>query len=329
MATWMRQVSIARIVMASALLASLAVGITLATVWLSISPPIGNDGPMRDRLLEVQNDGVPAAVVVRRTRVREAITSALQPIWAGEYFEGDGLGENVSLTVARGAGISATWFGCMGLYGANEGDVLELPAGRLEFRFNGPNGGGGQGPFGRFPTSVTLVRWGERRYLLADDQMMDFVNAMHEGWEPRSDLHGMFLLARGDEEKPAPGLPGLPEGILAYLRSEPLEIGLSRIEPGVDRGSAQFPTCLYRVHFALPAGARLAEGLEFKVKFPADIHELFRVAGLVGSDVLAEGTVYGSCLNSGVRPTTDWVLTSGSFSARVDKAPAMASRADQ
>ncbi|MBX3699192.1 MAG: hypothetical protein R3F08_06715 [Dokdonella sp.] len=329
MLTWMRQASLARIVLTSALLASLAVGIILATVRLSISPPVEYDGPMSDRLLELRNDGVPATVVRRRERVRQAITSAAQPEWAGEYFEGDGLGVNVNLSLARGAGISATWFGCMGLYGANEGDVLELPGDRLEFRFGSPNGKGGQVPIGGFPTSVTLVRWGERRYLLADDQMMDFVNAMHQGWEPRSDLHGMFLLAKGDEEKPAPGLPTLPERYRAYLRSKALEVKLSRVEPGIARGSAEFPTCVYRVHFALPAGARLAEGLEFKVEFPADVHEQFRVAGLVGSDVLAEGTVYDSCLSASVRPTTDWVLTSGSFSARDGKAPPIAFKTDE
>jgi hypothetical protein len=51
--------------------------------------------------------------------------STAQPLWAGRYFEGDGTGRNIDLSLTPDAGVAATWKGCLGTYGANHGSLVE------------------------------------------------------------------------------------------------------------------------------------------------------------------------------------------------------------
>src|SRR5262245_16434883 len=53
---------------------------------------------------------------------RELAAGATEP-WAGEYFEGDGLGVNVPFAVAPKAGFASSLTGCMGLYRVVRGSV--------------------------------------------------------------------------------------------------------------------------------------------------------------------------------------------------------------
>ena len=308
-----QSMSIRRIAATSLSLLAMAVAGTWASVRASTSPPVSSEGPMSDRVLESLNDGVPAPVVRRRARIREVLQSTPAAEWAGEYYGGDGLGVNVTLSLAPGAGIAATWFGCLGLYASNEGDVEERADGTLAFHFNRPNTRGSWNPTENFPSRVRLVRWGERRYLLADKEMIAFVNAMHHGWEPAAERQGLFLMAEGDEERPAPGLPGLPREVLDYVRSTALEVQPISIEDVMDSDGGTGPRCRFRVHFDVPAGERLAEGIEFQVKFPAGIYQEFRVVGIAGVHVSADAQYQRNCRDSEKRPTSDWVLTSGAF----------------
>jgi hypothetical protein len=42
--------------------------------------------------------------------------------FAGNYYNGDGLGVNISLTLAPDGSYAATWHGCLGLYGEGSGN---------------------------------------------------------------------------------------------------------------------------------------------------------------------------------------------------------------
>lgn len=57
------------------------------------------------------------------------------------------------------------------------------------------------------------LRWGERNYLLADEDLKRFVNAVNSGREPQKycvPRCGSFLLREGDDQKTVSGLPDLP-----------------------------------------------------------------------------------------------------------------------
>lgn len=196
----------------------------------------------------------------RRAAIRKELAGLGPHPWAGEYYEGDGLGANIALSLAPHAGMAATWNGCMGLYGANRGRV-EARDGTLRFVYDTPNAPG----FGGFPDTVHSVRWGARRYLIPDAKLIAFVNAVHRGFEPRRDRHGMFLLADGDEKKPASGLPTLPPRFLALLRRQPLEAQVRSVDH-VESKRDSMPSLgcnhVYRLTLDRGANDRLAPGME-------------------------------------------------------------------
>jgi hypothetical protein len=69
-----------------------------------------------------------------KTRIEQitaeaAAITASGPHWAGQYYHGDGLGVNVSLTIAPEAGFAFAWHGCLGVYDRNWGSVSNEPDG--------------------------------------------------------------------------------------------------------------------------------------------------------------------------------------------------------
>jgi hypothetical protein len=76
------------------------------------------------------------------------------------------------------------------------------------------------------------VAWGKRHYLLADDQLGDFVRAINDQSEPRSEVHGSFLLHDGDWKLPATGAPPLPPEWESLLRPQPVSARVVAVEKG-------------------------------------------------------------------------------------------------
>jgi len=60
-------------------------------------------------------------------RQRERILAEIQNLgphdWAGDYYAGDGLGVNITLSLAPTSGYVFEWHGCLGLYDRNYGTV--------------------------------------------------------------------------------------------------------------------------------------------------------------------------------------------------------------
>lgn len=137
-------------------------------------------------LQQREDEAFEAAVETRRVAIDDEISRAPAHPWAAEYYEGDGLGTNVRLSLAPRSGVAATWTGCLGLYSANLGSVLAEPGGTLKFDFQQANKPG----FAGFAQRVVPVRWGARRYLIKPNEMADFVAAIHAGYEPRTGVHG-------------------------------------------------------------------------------------------------------------------------------------------
>jgi hypothetical protein len=83
------------------------------------------------------------------------------------------------------------------------------------------------------------IEWSGRIYLLYEEDLKDFANAVNLGIEPRSSLtsshymspwYGSFYLRSGDEQKKVTGNPPLPEQWLSFLLSKPVTAKVIRIE---------------------------------------------------------------------------------------------------
>ncbi len=150
--------------------------------------------------------------------------------WAGEYYSGDGLGVNISLLMAPEAGFLFEWHGCLGLYDRNYGPVTDHGDHiSLGFTFNNDQKG-----FQGIAQKWTPIQWGERRYLIPSEEIVDFCNAVNSGSEPRNGARGLHLLRDGDENKDVTGFPLVPQKYQPYLLSEPIEatiISVGKFEP--------------------------------------------------------------------------------------------------
>lgn len=154
--------------------------------------------------------------------------------WAGDYYHGDGRGVNVRLALAPSGGFVFSWHGCLGEYDRNHGSVVQDAKG-IHLRCALPNKREG---FRGIATDFIPVRWGERHYLVATNEMVRFCNAVNALEEPRGRIHGRFLMRRGDEDKPANGLPTVPTEYLSYFLKMPVEavvtkVGEVRLRPSI------------------------------------------------------------------------------------------------
>lgn len=174
-----------------------------------------------------------AAEAVRQLILAEIATLPPDHAWAGDYYYGDGLGANISVSLAPKAGFYFQWVGCMGLYARNYGPV-EYRNGRLKFVFMLPND-----PKSSHSIAGGLVpiAWGCRRYLITPTEMLEFCNEVNSGREPRKGIHGMYLLRRGDEARAADGLPTVPAEFAPYLLDRPIDAAIVAVGKTNDKGT--------------------------------------------------------------------------------------------
>ena len=155
----------------------------------------------------------------------------------GEYYSGDGLGMNWTFKVTDAGRFEFAWHGCLGLYDSNEGK-LAVDGRWVTLAPEKPRDNG----FARqLPLRWLYLRWGQRHYLIADDELSDFVRDVNDQSEPRSDAHGMHLLRDGDWKRRASGAPELPGEWASLLRPRPVSARVVAIEEGgiatLDRGT--------------------------------------------------------------------------------------------
>ena len=111
-----------------------------------------------------------AASEMQTKKIRQELRHFKDDDWAGEYYFGDGLGVNVSLTLAPKNGFVFSWHGCLGLYDLNYGDVV-FTDGAVKLLFKYPNK---QEGFEGIASELLPVRWGKRHYLIAVDSHRRF-----------------------------------------------------------------------------------------------------------------------------------------------------------
>lgn len=197
----------------------------------------------------------------QRQRIQQEFAGSHLPYWAGDYYQGDGLGVNVDLTLAPKNGFVATWNGCLGLYDVNYGEVDSADE-KIRLRFTYPNNHRG---FEGFPEELVPVRWAGRHYLIPSDKMIEFANDVNRGSEPRRAPHGLFLLKRGDEKKAVTGAPALPAAYASYILKQPVRTTI--VSVGSSRVAGDETISARHTQVVLNAGRAegVKEGMEFYV----------------------------------------------------------------
>lgn len=262
--------------------------------------------------VDAEGNGEPREPRERSAAIEAELKRSPGHAWAGEYYEGDGLGANIRMQISPVAGVAATWHGCLGLYDANEGSIKVLPDGILKLEFARVESGRPTG----FPDRLVPVRWGERRYLIPPSAMPGFVAAINRGDEPRADPHGRFLLAEGDELKNVDGLPGLPAEHLGAIRKRSLHAGFiaSRQLPD-ERAFEEMCTKRYEVDIKVDEGGEpVRPGDIFMTEFPRNTFADLSVVSVEGNR--ASGVVEVlelECRHPDSVPDRTWKFATGAY----------------
>jgi hypothetical protein len=205
------------------------------------------------------------AAQIREKKIQRELAKLQGHPWAGEYYYGDGLGVNVSLTIAPENGFVFRWHGCLGLYDLNYGK-LDVSDGRIQLLFTYANI---QEGFQGIAADLIPVQWGNRHYLIPSDGFVKFANAVNAGTEPNDPMGGrsyQFLLRRGDEKKDVSGQPPIPEEYAAYLLKRPIAAKVISVGESHLTDSSRF------THVTLNVGVidGLKKGMELYVHGPQE-----------------------------------------------------------
>jgi hypothetical protein len=85
------------------------------------------------------------------------------------------------------------------------------------------------------PDTLLRVRWGERHYLVASQDVQDFCNAVNAGFEPCGESSSCALLRSGDEKRVASGKPESPPEYSTLLLATPVEATVNTVGPTEQR----------------------------------------------------------------------------------------------
>ena len=158
----------------------------------------------------------------RKSVIQNEIDEPKSPPWAGRYRYGS-MVSSFQLTLAPESGFAFSSSGCVGIYGLNYGTV-QVTDGMLKLV---PLEKNRRGDFWGISTELLLISWGERRYVIPPTQILNFINAINAGFEPRRTGSGLYFLKWGDEYKPVVGKPKLPAEYADYLLGNPIQARIS------------------------------------------------------------------------------------------------------
>jgi hypothetical protein len=189
--------------------------------------------------------------------------------WAGKYYCGDGLGVNIELLLAPQSGFVFEWQGCLGLYDRNYGTVTTRTE-HVHLNCELPNDTdkGLEGTYIDF----TPVRWGDRHYLIPNEKLISFCNAVNSREEPRKQSFGSFLLRQGDEKKLAPGAPQLPSAYRQFLLEHPILAEVNKIDSATysnGKGGTHWRTTTAELNIGSTNG--VFKGMEFFLVWPDEV----------------------------------------------------------
>lgn len=236
---------------------------------------------------------------MQQARIKKELASATLDEWAGEYYYGDGLGVNVDFSMAPKSGFAFTWNGCLGLYDLNYGDVT-FEDGRYKLKFRYPNKREGfEGIAGEF----IPVRWSARHYLIAPEQLTEFLNGVNSGFEAQTrSIQHRFLLKLGDESLPVNGFPDVPPKYRTFLLSAPIRAQISSV--GTSKGSDDERVTEVVINAGSADGVR--PGMEFYLSGVPGQFEEAQIVNISEHSSDARIRQYGK---NRPTPTTEWKLS--------------------
>ena len=242
----------------------------------------------------------------QQAKIEKELAAGLGDEWWGEYYQGDGLGVNVTLSMAPKSGFAFTWTGCLGLYDLNYGDVV-FENGRYKLQFRYPNKREG---FEGIAPELIPVRWGSRHYLIPADDFVRFANAVNSGFEASTRSIGRrFLLKRGDGEKSVAGFPDVPVGFKPYLLASPVRAQVTSVGESKTEENGR----VTRVVLNVGTTNGVKPGMEFYVYEPSTIFETAKIRSLSEHSAEAEIHQYNSKQPS---PSKDWQLSTYALTGR-------------
>ncbi len=168
----------------------------------------------------------------REAQVRSDLPAKRPHPWAGRYYIGNGLAgrDYVELTVP--SGIACTQHYCIAPPVTEYGTAVEISKNRLRVKFQNKST---HLLFSGNSADLMMVQWGDRRYLIPAEDMMEFVSAVNLGTELR---YGSFPLRAGDEKKQVRGKPELPEEFARLILERPVRAKITAIgKPVVEDGA--------------------------------------------------------------------------------------------
>jgi hypothetical protein len=142
--------------------------------------------------------------------------------WSGQYYAGDGLAFNLRLAIAPKAGVVYWCDGDLGgLDELNFGSFQEDKDGYIHLTFDRKGVKDTGSAEGLHPVLVP-IRWGDCRYLIPDNEMIDFCNHINSGSQYVSRA-ARFLRHVDDRDKKTSGVPKIPPKYQTYLLKVPLD----------------------------------------------------------------------------------------------------------
>lgn len=157
----------------------------------------------------------------RKARLKDEIADAGpgHP-WAGDYYEGDGLGSNNSLLIAPSGEYSFESHGCTS-FGPTEEGKIRQEGDILHFDGDKTSEMAGR--------AYRVVPWGKRVYLISEGALVSFANSINFGSEPRYSGRGFYFMRDGGEDHIATGWPLVPEEIKPYLLDHAIDATITAV----------------------------------------------------------------------------------------------------
>lgn len=200
----------------------------------------------------------------RNKKILSEIEQLGEHEWAGVYAFGDGMGCNVTFSLAPRGGFTYTWYGCLGLYDLNHGDVIEVNENMIRLRFALDPSKILHDAIG---AQLFRVRWGRRHYLVPRSRMIEFCNDVNSGIEPGFERLGRYdrslkhLIRERELTFPVEGLPDVPSEYVKYLLPQPVSVEITRI---LEKKTAPNRRDLYKVEVNAGSNKGLIKGMRLR-----------------------------------------------------------------
>lgn len=238
--------------------------------------------------------------------------------WAGTYYEGDGLGENVSVYLAPKAGIAFLNYGCLGLYGGDHGEVVEaLPDGlRLKLAF-----GDARNSF--LSERIYFVKWADQRFLVPEWLMTRFINDYNQGGYARAAMYGIPRLVTEGQPRHMfgaagpQGRPELPPKFAKMLHTKPVDLTVAKVtEPTSRNVTGQVNARACTIEFQGGSDQGVYVGQEFR--YPKAITAaagFIRITAVTATTCAGEFTAFYSGGQSVTVPTAGETISTSDETA--------------